>query len=347
MIKFFLRKDPLFFNVMNMKHRFLSLIFTTAFLFADEYYYVDPIPYDADLFRRDVQCMSGHVSFLYWRVEEGALDYALKMQHASPPGTVFAQGEYARATFDGEPGFRLALAFFRAPHYWEVWWQYTRLTARGSDSVSAPDQPDRFLTGTWPEVTSPLTHATSHIHLNYNVADFLADCYSNPNPHLRARFIGGGTVAWINQNWIVHYDSTEIRNRWKYIGGGLRVGTMIDWFCGWDIYMSGGTTIATLLGSYHNIATQTTIFSNFPIRDAHYFDIRPTFALQGIFGLSWQKNFCANRAEVFAGYEINTWFNLAEVHRSTAGLPSDAKETLINSSLLALQGLTARVTLDF
>jgi hypothetical protein len=181
-----------------------------------------------------------------------------------------------------------------------LWAQYTRLTARGEDDAFAPHDPSRFLVGTWPELTSgPLKRATSSIHLNYNVGDFLVDRFVNPNPHLRARFLGGGTVAWINQNWIVRYyendlATTQIRNKWKYIGGGLRVGSSFDWFCGYDIYMTGQATLASLLGSYHNTATQTTFEFDQPIRDAHYFDIRPVFQTQVMFGLSWQKNFSAN-----------------------------------------------------
>lgn len=336
-----------------MKKWLPLFVLPCAFLFAQEEAWSDESVDDSDLFRRDEQVFSVHASFLYWRVQESALDYALKMQHASPGGTVYAQGKYHRACFDGEPGFRVALGFFRALRYWELWAQYTRLTARGEDQVSAPTQPDRFLTGTWPHtVAGPLTEARSNIHLNYNVADWLVDRFANPNPHLRVRFIAGATVAWINQNWVVRYYETDvvtqIRNQWKFIGAGLRAGSSFDWFCGYDIYMTGALTLAPLLGSYHNISHQSTITSPLFIRDAHYFDIRPTFTIQTIFGLSWQKNFCASRWEVFAGYELNTWFNLMEIYRSTASADAfSAKETLINSGLLALQGLTTRVSVDF
>ena len=83
----------------------------------------------------------------------------------------------------------------------------------------------------------------------------------------------------------------------------------------------------------------------------HFSDVRPTFTIQGIFGPSWQKNFCSMRAEVFAGYEINTWFNLQEMYRSGGGTvngsPENAKQTWLSNAAIALQGLTTRVTLDF
>src|SRR5438132_3804451 len=99
-----------------------------------------PIPFsdecapDADLFRQEAQIFAGNAEFLYWTVAEGDLDYALKMTHAAwGPTPAYAQGRYESANFDMDPGVRVALHYFRAPHYWEVKWQYTRLTSVGRD----------------------------------------------------------------------------------------------------------------------------------------------------------------------------------------------------------------------
>ena len=322
----------------------------------------DTQAYDSDLFRKNVQVYAAHVEFLYWTMIEGALDYALKMNHAawSANSTSFAQGHYQRAGFDLDPGFRLGLHFFRAPNYWELKWQYTRMTSRGENSASKPDAPNEFLTGTWPQAgTAPLANAKSWIHFNYNVFDMLIDRVFFPNPHLRLRVIGGTTLAWMSQDWKVRYtdtlqNSTTLRNRWDFIGGGLKTGSLVDWYWTGDLYMTGLTSLGVLIGTYSNHAKQTTTVpllagdnTNVPIRDAMYDDVRPTFTAQMILGPSWQKTFCSNRIEVFAGFEMNLWFNLAEVFRSTGNLPQLAKETWINSGLLALYGLTTRLTCDF
>lgn len=309
--------------------------------------------YDADLFKRDASVFSFHACFLFWRVQEGALDYALKMQQPSPAGSVFAQGRFHSATFDGEPGFRIAASYFRAPKYWEIWGQYTRLTARGENSVDAPLPADKFLTGTWPSTsTSALSNARSSIHMNYNVADLLVDRFFNPNPHLRMRLLGGGTAAWMDQDWSIHYtnivnETTQIRNRWKFVGGGFRVGTIVDWFWGYDIYLTATATCASLIGVYHNQAHQTFSTLALPVRDTHFSDVRPAFTVQAIFGPSWQKSFCSTRVEIFAGYELNSWFNIAEFYRSTTATSTASKETWMNTGMIALQGLNARATLDF
>src|SRR5690348_11615708 len=73
----------------------------------------EPPPFDADLYRRDVQAFTLSGEFLYWRVQEGALDYALSMTGTAwGPSECYAQGTYQNATFNGDPGFRMSLRFF-------------------------------------------------------------------------------------------------------------------------------------------------------------------------------------------------------------------------------------------
>jgi len=320
-----------------------------------------PQPFDADLYRKDEQVFSFHGDFLFWRIQEGALDYALSMtQTGWGPTQCFAQGDYKNATFNGDPGFRIALSYFRAPKYWEFWGQYTRLTSTGENHASKPSPSSEFLTGTWPQIfTNPMASASSFLHVNYNLADVFFTRVFFPNPHLRLRVLGGGTVAWMSQFWkILYADSgsfhTKIANRWSYTAGGLRLGTLFDWYWFTNIYMTGGATFATLLGSYHNSSKQTTNFqpsgafnTSLPLRDTSFKDVRPSYQCQFFLGPSYQQGFTNSRFEIFVGYELSVWQNLQEIFRSTHSTPSDAKETWINTSMIAFQGLTARATVDF
>jgi hypothetical protein len=328
----------------------------------------DPQPapqpaWDADLFRKDAQCISGHVSFLYWTVDERAVDYAIQMQNSAwgdNTSTSYAQGNIQNASYSWDPGFRLALSYFRAPKQWEVWGQYTRMTSHGSNSVGKPSEDTVYLTGTWPQIlTQALSGAHSYIHMNYNVVDVLADRYFHPNEHLRLRLLGGAVVAWIDQNWVVKYTdstphTTKITNFWRFIGGGIRGGFMGDWFWTSDIYMTGGVTTAVAIGTYENKSKIQTNFApnngldtNTPVQNTHYSDVHPVFNMQVLLGPSWQKSYTNNRFEVFAGYEINLWGNLQEIVRSTGGSPSQSKQLWLNTGLIALQGLTTRLTVDF
>lgn len=317
-----------------------------------------PVPYDADLFRRDEPVFAFHGSFLYWRVQESTNDYALKQQYTATDAiNTYGMGKYHNATFDGEPGFRIAASYFRAPHYWEIWGQYTRLSASGHNTTYPSGKSGEYLVGTWSMPTyqdSPtaLKEASTHLHMNYNTADLLTDRFFNPNPHLRIRLLGGGTMAWMNHNFDITYvntvnETSQIKNFWKFIGGGLKIGTMIDWFCGWDIYLTTTFTGSTLLGTYKNKVKQTFSGQSEPVGYAKYADVRPTFCFQTIFGPSWQKNFTSSRLEIFAGYEMNAWFNLSETYRSSSGSAQEFKVTNVNSSMLALQGLTFRTSIDF
>ena len=317
---------------------------------------------DPDLFKKNDQIYAVHAEFLYWTATEGALDYALTMKNnAWGTSSSYAQGKFENANFDMDPGLRVALVYFRAPRYWEVRWQYTRIAFGGKDSASKPSADQEFLTGTWPQITTaPLAKATSRIHLNYNVFDMNVDRVFIPNPHLRLRVIGGAAVAWINQDWKVRYsdsapNSTTIRNKWDFIGAGIKSGTWVDWYWNsYNIYMTAQGGMGLLMGRYTNHAKQTTTVQplssdnpTIPIRNTSYEDVRPTFTVQMILGPSWQKNYPKNRVEIFAGFEMNCWFNLQEIYRSTAGGPSAAKETWINNGLLSLYGLTTRASVDF
>ncbi len=308
---------------------------------------------EPDLFNRYEQIFAGNVEFLYWGTTAGGLDYALKMRHNALDPVCYAQGRYENAKYDMSPGVRLCFLFFRALRYWEVRWQYTRMTCEGNDRSGKPDPSEQYLTGTWPQISSnPLSGAHSHIHLNYNVFDWFIDRVFFPNPHLRLRVVGGATVAWMDQDWKVRYtDSTTtatvIRNKWHFVGAGLKNGLMVDWYWTGNLYFTAHGFFGPLIGSYSNQSKQSTSNSATLVRDASYQDVRPTMTTQMLLGPSYQRNFASTRMELFAGYEMNAWFNLQEIYRSTSGTASQAKETLINSSMLALYGLTTRLSLDF
>ena len=330
-------------------------------IFGKESATIAPPPFDADLFRRDEQVFSLHGEFLFWRVQEGALDYSLTTHNnAWGPSHCYAQGTFNNAAFNGDPGLRVTASFFRAPKFWEVKGQYTYLSGTGKDTSNSPNANGPFLTGTWPSIFAlPIAKATSQIQMHYNLFDLFIARVFYTNPHFRLRLIGAGTIAWINQFWKILYsdvneDLTKIGNRWTFVGGGLKAGVSFDWYWFTDIYMTGMTTFGTLIGSYHNTSRQMTTFRpnaffnpSIPVRNAHFSDVRPAFFYQILLGPSYQKNFPNNRLEIFAGYELNTWLNLQEIFRSTSGTPLEAKETWLSSSMIALQGLTTRITVDF
>lgn len=333
----------------------------------------DPETMSCDLFRRAVPVYTADAEILCWTVAEGALDYALKMEHpAWGPSSYYAQGDFQRAAFDWDPGFRVAIQYFRAPHFWEMRWQYTRATFRGDNVIHAPNASDEFLLPTWPPIfTGAVSKAKSRLHMNYNVFDWSVDRVFFPNEHLRVRLLSALAVAWLDQDWKVRYfsgaDTTIVHNKWSFAGGGLKVGGIFDWYIYKDFYLSGVGVFGLFLGSYDNHAKQTTSYkpdisdnTSIPVRDAKYGDLRGVVNAQMSFGPSWQKAYSSSRIEVFSGFEMNVWSNLQEVYRSTAtsvpiglggGLgslpPTGTTETWMNTGLVTLYGVTTRVTIDF
>lgn len=316
---------------------------------------------EPDLFRKNAQVFSVNADFLYWWVEEGALDVAHQMsQDAARSTNVYANGKAQSVGFNAAPGFRVTTSFFRARHYWELKATYTHLRATGSDRLKKPDNDNHFLTGNWPQIFSgAMTQIDSNIALNYNSADFSASRVFITNPHLRLRLIGGATAAWMDQSWRVVYrnaqnQQTNIRNNWGFGGAGMKMGTMIDWYWTGELYFTAGMSLSGLIGSYKNQAKQEACFQvdggtnpSLPLRNATRNDIRGIAGGQIFLGPSIQHNFENARMEIFLGYEVNGWANLQEVHHSTAGAPLDAKEPWSNEGALVLHGLIFRTTVDF
>lgn len=318
--------------------------------------------YDGDLFNKDKTVWFFNAEFLYWLANESALDYAISMNRPVGSENTAAIGNYKKANFGWSPGFRVNFGHFNAPHYWDVFGQYTYVPCFGRDHANAPKAAGQFLNGTWiePDVGQPpiasLQSATSTIDLQYHLIDLLFTRRFHTNNHLRINVFGGPTAAFFYQKWKVHYLDTKglsskLRNRWQFQGIGLRLGLKFDWFLGCDLYLTGLVSNGLLSGWYKNSAFQTTTApvdaANPVIRDSHLHDNRLTYTAQFLTGPSWQKRFTNIRTELFAGYEFTIWTNLHEVYRSSFGPPHAAKETFINDSNLSFQGLTVRLNVDF
>ena len=326
-----------------------------------------PVATDEDLFLKNKAASFINLEFLYWTVNESATDYALKMKHPawSTTDQTYAIGEFENATFDWGPGVRISGGYFRAPHFWDAYAQYTFLHAEGENESHAPNESNRFLTGTWigPDFNTgsppaPLHSAKSNIDFYYNLVDILFSRRFHPNDHLRLNLFGGGTGAFFHQHWKVRYTDinakhSTIRNGWSFAGAGLRLGLKVDWFMGYNIYITGMSSSALLSGKYENGAHQKTSATiagannGIPFRNTHFDDVRLTFNAQFLAGPSWQKAFNSVRTEFFVGYEFTMWTNLHAIYRSSLAAATAGKDTYINNSDVCLQGLTVRWTLDF
>lgn len=292
--------------------------------------------------------------FLYWTLAEGVLDYAIKQDKSTTASETFGIGKYQTVNYEWRPGFRVALAWYRCPRYWELTGEYTWLYNRGSDSTNNNDRAaDRNVQPTTETVAlDPYRSASAEIETHYNVADLYVARVFDPNPHLRMRLLGGLTLADIDQkmeslftNFIGEADAVE--DKWRYFGGGIRLGLRVDWFWGCEFYFTGKTTLASMIGTYKNEAIQKTQ-ADVLVRDTVYDDHRFAFHNQFMLGPSWQRPCDCWSIEIFAGYEFNQWFNLQERYRTgILADPEEARETSLSRGIYGLHGLTLRATVGF
>lgn len=326
----------------------------------------EKVSYDTDLYRENKKVEFINVEFLYWTVNESAMDYALRMENPAWGSPTDGTGKYKIIDFGWNPGVRMNVGYFNAPHYWDAYLQYTYFKCTGDDETHAPDAPNRFLNGTWPQPAYgtneviPLAKARSSVEFNLNVLEFFATRRFFPNPHLRMRLFGGPSVAWLRQNWEIDYKDTaahtsHLHSHWRFTGAGVKVGYMVDWFLGkGGIFFTGVFSAGVYAGHYHNVNKQNSSDSNggqfntsLPLRNVHYHDTRLVPYIQLLAGPSWQMAFDSVRTEIFAGYELNFWTNLHEVYRTTSAAPTQAKQTIMSNSVIGIQGLTVRWNLDF
>ncbi len=329
----------------------------------------DPKPgdYDYDLFRKNDSTVFINAEFLYWTVNEGVNDYAIKMKSPAwgrdNETVTHAVGQYKLADFGWDPGFRGSIGFFNAPSYWDTYIQYTYYKGTGSDRTSAPEGDDLFLNGTWPHPNPtgevPLASADTDIQFRLDLLEWLVTRRFFPNPHLRMRVYGGIDVAWLKQNWAMDYLDTEgvkshLHNHWRFTGAGLRLGYIIDWYMHIKgLYLTGAISAAGLAGSYRNITRQTSHYVHagynpeLPFANSHYHDTRLISHVQVMAGPAWQQAFDGWRAELSASYEFNIWSNLHEVYRSLADKPTGSKQTIMNNSIVGIQGVSVRLNIDF
>jgi hypothetical protein len=322
--------------------------------------------YDCDLFSKDKKVLFVNLEFLWWTVNEGALDYAIKMKNPAWGTPTDAVGHYKRAEFDWAPGARFNFGYFNAPHFWDAQVQYTYFFSAGSETAKAPHTPSLFLNGTWPQPdptgATPLARAKSNVSLMMNLIELIMTRRFHPNPHLRIRVHGGPTVAWLSQKWEVNYhdiagNKSHLKNDWHFVGAGMELGGIFDWFMGkGGYYLTAGGSLSFLGGDYHNVSKQSSSFAGtgfnpaLPLRNAHYQDTRlvPRFQIYG--GPSWQQSYKKFRTEIFIGYEFNIWGNLHEVIRTsfdTSSSPTSPKLTSLDSGWVGLQGVTFRWNIDF
>lgn len=135
----------------------------------------------------------------------------------------------------------------------------------------------------------------------------------------------------------------------------MRVGVDFDWYLGKGWSISATTSAAALLGYYSNytkVDTNNAGTGNAPtdIENSHYDDNRIATQIQMQLGPSWGIMWDDWGINIFAGYELNAWFNIEELRSGDLSSSTSSitqRRTVINDSVLGLQGFVGKIQVNF
>lgn len=300
--------------------------------------------------------------FLMWTAEAGDLDYAIRNFPVPQSSDVGQIGEVEESKFGWNPGFRVALGHRFRPDFWELEAVYTYVNIDGSTKVSDPAASNRVVAPTLPSVSAQDTIlASSCVNLYYSVFDLKLARSFLPSKRLIIRPQVGLTGAWIDRDFNVTYSgngfpANKVKNRLEYefSGGGMRVGLDADWYLGSGFSLFSKASLAAVLGYYKNTTetstnNATTVNPPANIEDSRYDDNRIVTHIQVQLGPAYGKVWNDMGILLFAGYELNAWYNVEEVRTATTLSSSSmaARRTLINDSTLGLHGFVGKIQVNF
>ena len=296
--------------------------------------------------------------------------------------SIGAVGDLKSPKYDWEPGLRARVGYRFPRDFWELEALYTYFHSSTSETLGPPTGfdilipnganppvPQRALAATFFSVTTtPMNQATASMHFNYNVADLiLARRFLETKYIISKQFISF-TGAWIWQDWRFAYfggpstqtpgeigSTTNGEENWKFSGGGLRTGVNTDWFLGKGLSIESKGSISGYLGHYHH---HSSLFwgnqAEAPSapqygKNVLFNDTRLVFNAQFALLPKWGMMFNSWGFELYAGYELNLWFNLHEVYKTIGASPVSflGREMALNRGLVGLHGLTAGAKFTF
>lgn len=335
-----------------------------------------------------------NLEFLYWKLDETGLDYAvhkkqgeLAYQNLNPGADQRPQdgllGEVHQIDFEWSPGFRVGFGH-RFENLWELSGVYTFYYTDGSDHVNVKNSNFQFIDAA---IHDPAGEAITPAGINafigvligakargqfwYHIGDIeLATEFSLPRM-ISLRFCVGPSIAFIQQKFHATYfdnDSPSFSPSqfsfytfdWKFKGAGVKLGMDSHWNFYKEFNLLFGGAFSSIYGSYTNIFKShirgnpdlpTTTFSG-PLNNATFKNGRVIYGTRLLGGIEWNKAFAKWNLDLFAKYELNTWFNLTDQYRTdistqdTSGFEQAILRQL-QTPPLNLQGITVGANINF
>ncbi len=297
--------------------------------------------------------------FLYWRIEEGELDFV----HNDSTGLTSATGglgDLEHATYEWNPGFKAALEYRIKSDMWKFEGHYTFFNPSSTKTILRPA--GKTITGTFPQFTvNPMEKATSHISFQGHFFDLLLSRVFTVTPKIHINFFNGLEGCWIKQNWGITYfgeapgnTNTKIKPKWRFKGVGIKSGLLADWLMGKGFNWTMQGAISEIFGNYDNriktIRQYPTTGVNLTLQFIHYDDFRLVTHFQFLMGPSWEGQYNWGGIRLFIGYELNNWLNIHEILREEFHASTDSVTNPLSrhiKSPFQTQGLTVNATLNW
>lgn len=313
------------------------------------------------------------LEFLYWKPIQGSSDWAIQGQTGSnqPIQPIGQIGKFERVKFSWAPGYRAFVGVQFAPNYWDLLGEYTYYHSSRKEHLKAPlgdrvltllaDQVPVALVGTYAQLTSSsIANAYMNAHLNYNGAN-LSLGKTLQYDAIYLKFFMGLTGGWLKEEWRFKYVGVTTDNnkqKWKFSGGGMRIGFNMNWSLGAGFNLEGKFSIAELLGNYQQMSysvdsnTAENGFNRgvpYATQNARYSDNRLVTNLQFFMGPSYNWGVSWLKGKLYAGYELNSWMNLHETIQAADQpiVSIDGRATLLKRGVLSFHGFTGGAAFYF
>lgn len=273
------------------------------------------------------------IEWLFWKVHQKASTYVLEPSHFQQPypptQLTDGLGKYKSAEFDWSSGVRAGIGYTFQRDAWHILGQYTYYSTHGHSHEDRSGNLTQYLQATNRDINGsnlgPISIKSSS-KFHYQTADLLFSRRFIPGTQILFEFFTGGTGAWIDEHWKVLSSSasqTLLKNDWIFSGGGIRTGVQANWHMGGGFGFYNKISGAALVGSYKNRKKEAV--TPLTVSEQPYTNPLANTTEKGTWvvphsqielGMNLSHRFCTWAMNLAAGFEINTWYDLHQLHQS-------------------------------
>ena len=268
----------------------------------------------------------GYVEYVNWQARRRGMDYASFLDPVWLTPRSIESLEY-----DRDSGFRVGLGY-RFATCWEVSWNYTYFHTDTSGGIQAEDGPGILnSTRSYLDVRSPIgtpfDTVWAEAELQYDVHDIEVGRHVLLNQTTAVRLFGSFRWARIDQGLRISHTYRDIfangvtgriSNPTGMNGYGIRLGAEGHWTSGCGVRLFGRGAASVLVGDFHTRQVEMDEIEG-AIIDFSEDYTQAVPVLEVALGAAWSRG----PFEISGGYELSSWFNMAEVGRSSYDLVFD------------------------